>query len=308
MSDSYGDVTGEYASLRTGAAVVTGTHEVVWVRGPDAAGFLDGLLSQDLAAAVPGSVVRSLLLAPQGKLRAVLWVLVGDAEFGLVADAGVGDDVVGDLSRFKIRVDAQITGPAELSSLVGPEAATVLGRIELVTDGWSAHPLVAKAPLGSLPRYFIAEESEPTVLGNGAARAGRLALTAVRVEQGEPRMGVDIDGSTIPQEADVVEGAVSFTKGCYLGQELVARIDSRGHVNRHLRAVVLEDNVLPPEGAEVVSGERVVGRITSVAESLEVMAPVGLGLIRREVQPADRVEVTWEGGTASARVEALPLV
>ncbi len=121
-------------------------------------------------------------------------------------------------------------------------------------------------------------------------------------------MGVDVDERTIPQEAGVVEETVSFTKGCYLGQELVARIDSRGHVNRLLRGVVIETNVLPPEGAGLWMDDRQVGAITSVAESLTVRAPVGLALVRREVSPGDRVEVRWDQGTAPAMVSELPLV
>ncbi|HSG79508.1 MAG TPA: glycine cleavage T C-terminal barrel domain-containing protein, partial [Acidimicrobiia bacterium] len=92
-----------------------------------------------------------------------------------------------------------------------------------------------------------------------------------------------------------------------LGQELVARIDSRGHVNRHLRGVALIDTVVPPEGSELMAGDAAVGTLTSVAESLTVMAPVGLALVRREVEPGTEVTVRWEGGSARARVLALPL-
>ena len=120
-------------------------------------------------------------------------------------------------------------------------------------------------------------------------------------------MGVDIDEKTIPQEAGVVGAAVDFTKGCYLGQELVARIDSRGRVNRHLRGLVIAENVLPPVGAEVRSSDRLLGTLTSVAESLELRAPVALALLRREAEPGDVVEIVWEGGETGGRVGELPL-
>ncbi len=141
----------------------------------------------------------------------------------------------------------------------------------------------------------------------GAMAAGRLAADAVRIEAGEPLMGVDVDEGTIPQESGLVPEAVAFDKGCYLGQELVARIDSRGHVNRHLRGVKLGSNVLPPSGAELWSGDRPVGAVSTVAESLELRAPVALALVRREVEPGETVEVRWEGGTAPAQVLELPL-
>ena len=120
-------------------------------------------------------------------------------------------------------------------------------------------------------------------------------------------MGIDIDERTIPQEAGLVEAAVSLTKGCFVGQELVARIDSRGHVNRHLRGIRILTNLLPPQGAEIVAGDRTTGSITSVAESLELRAPVGLALLRREVAPGDPLQVRWDGGTAPAVAEQLPM-
>ena len=100
---------------------------------------------------------------------------------------------------------------------------------------------------------------------------------------------------------------MSFTKGCYLGQELVSRIETRGHVNRHLRGVVITRNVLPPEGAQVWSVERAVGTLTSVSESPGIGAPIGLAMLRREVTPGDEVVVRWEGGETPAIVRALPM-
>ncbi len=121
-------------------------------------------------------------------------------------------------------------------------------------------------------------------------------------------MGVDIDDGTIPQEGAVVEGAVDFTKGCYLGQELVARIDSRGRVNRHLRGIVVEENVLPPVGATVIVGGDEAGRLSSIAESLELRAPVGMAMLRREAEPGAPAEIRWDGGSTTGRVAELPLL
>jgi folate-binding protein YgfZ len=132
---------------------------------------------------------------------------------------------------------------------------------------------------------------------------------AVRIEAGVPVMGREIDEKTIPAETGVVERAVSFTKGCFTGQELVARIDSRGgNVPRHLRGVVVGTNVVPPVGATITVDGKEVAVLTSVAESLERRAPVGLAYVRRAVEPPADVVVSWDGGSAPARVEALPLV
>jgi folate-binding protein YgfZ len=305
---TYGDVTGEYVSLWRGAAVVEGLHDVVWVRGPDAVEFLDGLVSQSISSLEPGMAAPSLLLSPQGKLRATLWVLRAHEAVGLVVDAGRGEIVAGDLGRFRIRVAVEITpGSEPVVAVIGPEGAALVAEAPAPAT-WVAGGegvVVAHLPfrLGGPPRIVVigADLAE-------APRAGRQAYDALRIEVGEPVMGIDLDDTTIAQEADLVDGAVDFAKGCYLGQELIARIDSRGHVNRRLRGVVVRTNVLPPPGARVVADEVTVGTLTSVAESLELRAPVGLAVVRREVEPGTAVTVEWDdGGAAPAVVASLPL-
>jgi folate-binding protein YgfZ len=135
------------------------------------------------------------------------------------------------------------------------------------------------------------------------------AYEAVRIEAGIPMMGRELDEGTIPAEAGVVDMSVSFTKGCYTGQELVARIDSRGgNVPRRLRGVILGDGASAPVGATVQADGKEVGRLTSVAFSPGLGATVGLAYVRRAVEPKAEVVVEWEGGSSPARVEALPLV
>jgi folate-binding protein YgfZ len=308
---TWGDVTGEYLALRREAGIVAGLHELVWLTGGDAVSFGQQMLSQDLEAMEPGDVARSFLLEGGGRLRSLLWLLRGTGRVGLVADAGMGPAVAAQLERFRFRVDVAFDadrGP--FFEVWGPEAASVLQRAGLVPGrGWSAAGggVVASLPLGPLPRYFVAGGDVDAVVAAGGRRAGALAATAVRIEAGEPLMGVDVDESTIPQETGLVEAAVSFTKGCYLGQELVARIDSRGRVNRQLRGVVVSENVLPPRGAEVIAGDRVVGRVGSVAESLELRAPIGLAMVRREIEPGAPVALRWDGGSVRAIVRELPL-
>lgn len=311
MIDSYGDVTAEYTALRDESGLVAGSHEIVWVRGVDAVSFLDNLLTQELGTADAGAVVRSLLLSPQGKLRASLWVLRDRAACGLVSDPGIGATVIADLSRFRIRVDAEIDfEPTQMLTLWGRGAPgvvkTVLGT---VPDGWveSDQVLAARADIAGRPRFFLSGVPASALEAAGARLAGSIAATTVRVESGEPAMGVDIDERTIPQESGLVETAVSFAKGCYLGQELVARIDSRGHVNRVLRGIMVAGNVVPPSGSELVMGDKTVGTLTSVGESLSMRAPVGMALVRREIEPGDDIEVRWGGGSTPAAVRALPM-
>lgn len=308
---SFGDVTGEYLALREAAGLVRPAHDVVWVRGPDALGFLDGVLSQDLAGMPVGGVARSFLLEPRGKVAALLWVLRGEGEIGLVADPGWGEAVAAGVGRYRFRVDAGLLpGEGPAGEVWGPAAAAVLAAAGLPAPvGWerSGGTLVAHLPLGGLPRFLVAGPGVPGLEAAGARPAGEVAVTTVRIEAGEPRMGVDVDGDTIPQETGLVAAAVSFTKGCYLGQELVARIDSRGRVTRHLRGVTVAENVIPPEGAALHAGGREVGSLTSVGESLALRAPVALAMVRHEVEPGDPVEIRWEGGGTRGTVRALPL-
>lgn len=315
MKTTYGDVTGEYLALRREAGAVAGLHEVVWVGGSDAVSFLDGLLSQSIAPLELGGAARSLLLEPRGKLRALLFVLRGDDRVGLMSDAGLGAAVVGDLTRFKLRVDVELGGEERpVVDVWGPEAEMRLGEMGLAVPpapGWTEEGgrVVVAFPFSrvSLPRFVVAGVELDDVAAAGIRRCGSQAVTAVRIEAGEPVAGTDVDERTIPQEAGVVDGAVDFAKGCYLGQELVARIDSRGRVNRHLRGVVVGTNVLPPVGAEVDRDGAVVGSLTSVGESLELRAPVALGLLRREAEPGDEVQIRWDGGGVGAVVRELPL-
>lgn len=315
MTDTNGDFRGEYLALRRTAALVADAHDVVWVTGSDAVVFLDGLLSQSISAIAEGSGARSLLLSPRGKMRATLWVLRGEDRIALVSDVGRGEIVLGDLTRFKIRVDVDLTlEDRPVIDVWGPGAAAALETfgIEAPDEGrWLAIGgiEVAFVPFtrSALPRFVLVGVPAEDLEGAGVATTGNRAAASVRIEAGEPVMGVDIDEGTIPQEVDVVASAVDFAKGCYLGQELVARIDSRGRVNRHLRGLVIGEHVLPPVGAEVFVQDRAMGSLSSVGESVELRAPVALALLRREVEPGDTVTVRWEGGSAAAVVATLPL-
>lgn len=302
--DSFGNVTAEYLALRNECGLVADRWEVVWVEGRDAVSFLQGLVSADVEFLSDRGVCRSFFLTPRGMVRFVLWVLKDAQGLGLVCDRGQGLELAEALDYYRIRVKAELRVDSRpVSALVGPAGPWMEmsgeSRWERREDSFRA-----SAPLAGLARIlFIGDAS------GGVRPVGELAWRAVRVESGEPVMSLDLDQRTIPQETGLLgQEAISFTKGCFLGQELAARIDSRGRVNRTLRGLEIRTNILPPEGAEVRKDQRPVGRITSVAESLEVGAPVGLALIRRGTGPGDEVRIGWEGGEAPARVRTLPMV
>jgi folate-binding protein YgfZ len=135
----------------------------------------------------------------------------------------------------------------------------------------------------------------------GAVPVSEQAAECLRIERGRPRYGIDLDDSVIPQEAGLNERAVSFTKGCYVGQETVARLYYKGKPNRHLRGLRLSEPAA--SGAELSLGERVVGRVGSTVPS-PVLGPIALALVRREAEPGAMVSIGEQG--ASAEVLALP--
>lgn len=301
--EHHGDPTAEYLAVRTGAALVDPGWSAVVVEGPDAVSFLDALVSQRLVA---GEARRTFLLGPRGKLRVIARVLADDERVLFTTEASRRDVLIEDLSRYRIRVKAEIRPDDRPVRLVVGSEARSLGLPVPPDGGWVrvGDGVVADAPIGPFPGLLTVGVDIP----DGATPVGALAWTARRIEAGEPVMDVDVDEDTIPQETGLVAASVDFTKGCYLGQELVARIDSRGRVNRRLVGLVLGTNVIPPLGATVSVPDRALGTITSIGESLDLRAPVAMGLIRREAAVGDPVTIGWDGGEAPAVVAALPLV
>jgi folate-binding protein YgfZ len=261
------------------------TPDLIWFGGADVLRFLNDLISQEIADMEPGSVRRSLLLTPQGKLDHIMWVLGGGDEIGLVVDEGRGEDLAGKLGRYRIRVDVDIEpSPAERWLVVGP-FATDPGRWSGDRDG-----LVADISWGGVERSLVVGQ-KPDLPSMSVDD-----YEVVRIEAGEPLMGVDVTDNTIPQETGLVGSSISFDKGCFLGQELVARLDSRGgRVNHHLR-ILRFDGAAPPAGGIVTKDDEEVGTMTSSA------GDVGMGLLRRGVGPGDMVTVGNHQGT----VEAVP--
>jgi folate-binding protein YgfZ len=291
------DASAEQQALRNKVGAVWLERDFLLVNGPDSLKFLQGQLSQDVDLPV-GASAWSLLLQPQGKMVALVRVnRVADDDFILDTDAAWGEVVVERLNRFKIRVKATIEAVDwRCLALRGPEAHQTAATGQTIDADWPA--LAGVDVVGDDPQ-----------LPSGVQVCSLEAYEAVRIEAGIPMMGREIDERTIPAEAGIIEPTVSFTKGCYTGQELVARIDSRGgNVPRHLRGVVVDGDVVPPPGATLKVDGKDVGSLTSVARSLPREATVALAFVGRAVEAPADVVVEWDGGSAPARVESLPLV
>jgi len=276
-------------------------RDIVRASGPDTLRFLQGQLSQDVEGLEIGQSAFSLLLQPQGKVDAFLRVTrTGDEEVVLDTDAGWGDAMVARLTRFKLRVRCEFEALDWRCLAVRGEASA-----ELAPPPAGAWRVLPETP--ELAGFDLLGSDPPTPAGATLVDPG--AYEVLRIEAGVPRMGAELEPSTIPAATGVVERAVSFTKGCYTGQELVARIDSRGgNVPRRLRGVVAAPGTVPPVGAEIVVAAKVVGTLTSVAHSALRDAPVALAYVHRDVEPPVDAELRWDGAEITARVEVLPLV
>jgi folate-binding protein YgfZ len=281
------DLAADYDLLTTAAGALAIDRDVVRVSGPEAVSYLQGQCSQDIAALAVGDSAWSLVLQPQGKVDA--WVRVtraGGDEVLLDVDGGFGEALLARLARFKLRAKADLELLAWACVAVRGPAAPPSNGVPFEWNGFRGFDVLGPDP------------AKP----DGVAIVGPAAYEVRRIEAGVPRMGAELTDKTIPAEAGVVEASVSFTKGCYTGQELVARIDSRGgNVPRRLRGLILDG--APDVGSAVELAGRQVGTLTSVARHPAGHA-VALAYIGRDVAPP--ADVVCDGVAASVR--ALPLV
>jgi tRNA-modifying protein YgfZ len=292
------------------------------VTGPDAYEYLQGQLTNEIESLEPGHGCYAAVLSPKGRILADLRVLaVGPEELWLDTEPIALEPVLADLRMYKIgrRVElADRTGERALLSLIGPTADEVVrwaldpaGAVALPRDEHSlvageiegAGVTVVRTDLG-LDVFVASQHVERTaeaLLALGAGLVGDEAAEIVRIESGRPRYGVDMNEDNLPAEAGIVERAVSFTKGCYVGQEPVARMHYKGHPNRHLRGLELPR---PAEAGEALfAAGKEVGKITSACVS-PALGPVALALVRREVAPGAAVALGEDG--PSATVVELP--
>jgi folate-binding protein YgfZ len=275
-------------------------RDVVRVSGPDAISFLQGQVSQDVDGLAVGSSAWSFVLQPQGKVDSWFRVtrVAGDAVL-LDVDGGFGEALVTRLERFKLRTKADFE-PVEGWRCLAVRGTT---RPTFEHERSPGGALVLESEWEGVDGYdLLGENPSPP---EGIAEGSLEQYEALRIECGVPAMGRELTERTIPEESGVVERSVSFTKGCYTGQELVARIDSRGgNVPRRLRGLVLDGDDRPEAGAAVTVGGAECGTITSAAWSERLEAVVALAYVKRDVE----IPTGGEVGGRVARIEPLPLL
>ena len=299
-----------YEALTSGVGIwVDPDRTLVRIEGTMAARLLGGLLSADVEALRPGDSALSFVLTPKGRPIAVPTVV--RLEDSILLDVSRAA-LPGLLDHFGTYLPPRFAPLTVLEdgrrmSLLGPGASGVAAGLDLAGDP----PRATRAPEegNGVDFYLLAgagadrEAIEGAALAAGGAIVSPADYETWRIELGVPRFGLDITADNLPQETGLVPRAVSFDKGCYTGQEVVARIHYRGHVNRHLRGI---RPVEPPAGesteqpldpgAELAREGRIVGVVTSACSSPR-FGPIGLAYLRRELGPGDVVEAARDLST-----------
>jgi len=318
----FGDTAREYATLRERAAVVDlGDRGLVVATGSDRVTFLQGMLTNDVARLGPGTGCAALLLSIQGRVVADLGVAADADALVLDVDRRAQAAMMAALDALIIADDVELAAD-DATTLVGVAGPDAMRLVPLAADfapyghgrgrvGGVDVRVVRASTAGPVAVVLHAPAAHAAALWEalitaGAMPCGRDAMEARRIELGVPRVGVDMGEKTLALEVPV-EDAISITKGCYLGQEVIARGTARGHVNRRLCGLVF-DGPAPTAGAPLAFDGREVGTVTSVALSGALGRPVGLGFVRREHWDPGVELLVGSGSTqAKARVAAWPL-
>lgn len=298
--------------------------------GAKAAESLTGLVTSDVLSLVPGRGQYAAALSPKGKVIADLRIFARDGDLLVDMNPAAASGFVAMIRKYVnprlaryVDVTATTTDLGVFGDGAGGVVAAVLGADQPVGAESFSHTTVTWHDVGIMavraPDYgvegidLIAPAEITSALRDALGAAGGVPssdapLTASRIAAGRPEWGPDMDDSVLAQEVDLDRlDAISFTKGCYTGQETVARVHYRGHVNRHLRGLRLASAPLPPVGTMLVDDNgKDVGSVRSSAES-PTLGLIALALLRREIEPGSIVHARWDDAHVEARVSALPI-
>jgi folate-binding protein YgfZ len=308
------EIDAQYRQLREEVGLLAREDSgLVAVTGPDAAEYLQGQLTNDVEALAVGAGQYAALLDRKGHMQGDMRVLrPAEEELLLTTDAAALPAVLRHLTMYSVGRDvavADLSAERALLSLLGPRSAEVAGAPPLPEDACEAIAVAGNECLAvgtheGIDLVCAAADGERLAAAlrqAGAAEVSPQAVELLRIEAGVPRFGAEMGTETMPAEAGIVEDAISFTKGCYIGQETVARLHYKGRPNRHLRGLRLSGQAEP--GAALRLGEKEVGRLGSAGVS-PALGPIGLAILRREAEPGAELAVGEDGVTAE--VVALP--
>jgi folate-binding protein YgfZ len=308
------ELDAQYRQLREECGMVDrGGRGKILVSGADAAEYLQGQLTNDVEALAEGEGCYAALLDRKGHLQSDMRVLRLSDGIWLDLEPGPAPAVLSHLRTYSIGREVEIADVSEewtILALIGPRSSEIAGFEGLGPEhaqrrrNWEGVDALGVATALGVDLIAAAADAEALrelALAAGAVEVGEDAAEIIRIESGIPRFGAEMSAETMPAEAGIVDAAVSFTKGCYIGQEPVARLHYKGRPNRSLRGLELS---APAEaGAELRLGDRAVGRIGSSCVS-PARGPIALAIVRREAEPGAELAVGEAGVTA--RVVDLP--
>jgi folate-binding protein YgfZ len=308
------ELDAQYRQLREECGVLARDgRAVIAVDGPDGAEYLQGQLTNDVEAVAMGAGQYAALLDRKGHMQTDMRLLrIAADEIQLDLEPEPRAQALKHLTMYSIGRDvavADATAERALLSLIGPRAADVAGTASLAEFAnhrtrVAGTEVLAVGTRDGIDLFCATDERDRLLVAltdAGAVEVSAAVVEIVRVEAGVPRFGAEMDAATMPAEAAIVEDAVSFTKGCYIGQETVARLHYKGRPNRHLRGLRLSTAAAP--GAALRLGEKEVGTLGGAVVS-PALGPIGLAIVRREAQPGAQLFVGEDGVTAE--VVALP--
>ncbi|HEV8268434.1 MAG TPA: glycine cleavage T C-terminal barrel domain-containing protein [Thermoanaerobaculia bacterium] len=315
--------------LRSGAALFDLTGRgAIHVKGRDRYDFLQGLVTNDVKKLAAGSGCHAALLTPKGRMVADLVVLDTGETLEIDCEPSLVEALPPMLSKFIFFQQVEIedrTPQTAVFHLAGPDAETSLGRLGIGALPFDPHHHVS-ATIGSVPVEIVyelrtgaigfdvrtsrvnAEDVKKILTGAGGEPSPSDLFEAARIEACIPRWGADLDESVMPNEAWFERDAISYSKGCYIGQEIVARLKTYGHVNRHLVGLHVEDGKEIAPGDELYANEAKVGAVTSVARSARLQKVVALAFVKREFEERGTpLSVRAASGDVPAAVVTIPL-
>ena len=333
VPESYGDRAGEYEAVRNGVGIADlSDRGKLRLGGKEHLKFLQGMLTNDIIKLEEGNGMYAAILTVKGRMVSDMRVYREKDSVLLDLEPGLNAKVGELLKKFRLSYKATIDDLTEslgLISIHGPRAPLLLEDIigrgnlpvndldHVIASVTGREATVIKIRRTGEEGYDIYADTDglADVWGlsmekgkeHGIKPTGRAALEVLRIEAGIPVYGIDMDDDTIPIEAGIWD-ALNFEKGCYVGQEVVARIKWRGHVNRHLLGFISDGDKVPETGSEVFLGEKKIGRVTSGAFSPVLGKPIALGYIRREFkEPGTLVEIRSPNGSIEhAEVAPIP--
>jgi folate-binding protein YgfZ len=334
--EHYGDWLGEYEVLRSGAGILDlSFRSRLCLAGADRVRFLHGQVTNDIKALRVGTGCYAALVNAKGRMESDLNIFCLEDELLLDFEPGIRGSVAQRLEKYIVADDVQVVDVAPLYGLLsvqGPAAAALLSCIGGPAEQAAAPlgiGLLADATPGEIyvanhqrfagggfdlfvPQSAMAMMVEKLMAAGGhlgARLCGWRACETLRIELGIARFGADMDATNFPQEAGIESRAVSYSKGCYIGQEVLNRIHTMGHVNRELCGLRWGDGLrnLPQKGDRLFQNDKEVGMITSATKSPRLGAQIALGYVRREVRTiGTSLALRTATEQTEARIVALP--